>query len=186
MNEHDWQMPSADLHEVLARQMVDAARSDSGLSVAEAGRLIRSLARQAAAAELLALHLAFMAAAAEDRAAKAALQPVTSPTRPPTAAGWGHNTGEHAEPRELVDAWLDVAAVLTSGEATGHRLDDHDTQGAINVLMLDLPHDDGPDRLRSRADWIESGADAGTGPLHQPAAVAAALRKVSDRVDHER
>jgi hypothetical protein len=173
----------ADEHDALARRMVDAARAGSGLTAPEAGRLIRALAGQATAPELLAVHLAFLAAAAEDRATRAVSEPVDRLERPPVRAVLGKRPPDHADPRDLVDAWREVAAVLESGDGTPYRLDEHDTQGAINVLMLDLPHDDGAERLRSRADWIESGADAGTGPLHRPADVADALRRVSDRVE---
>lgn len=186
MAEHAAGITYADLNERLARQMVDAARGSSGLTAPEVGRLIRSLARQASSMELLAVHLAFMAGAAEDRAARAVLEPVNGLEHSPAQAALGRHQRDQAEPRDLVDAWQEVATVLDSGDGTAYGLDDHDTQGAISVLMLDLPHDDGAERLRSRADWIESGADAGTGPLHQPAAVAAALRRVSHRVEHER
>ncbi|PZS29774.1 MAG: hypothetical protein DLM59_12305 [Pseudonocardiales bacterium] len=178
-------MPYADLHENLARRMVEAARGDSGLSVSEVAKLIRSLARQATMPELLALHLSFMAASAEDRASRAVLEPVGGLGQSPAQAALGRHSRDQAEARDVVGAWQEVASVLDAGDGTAPRLDEHDTQGAISVLMLDLPHDDGAERLRSRADWIESGADAGTGPLHQPAAVAAALRRVSDRVEHE-
>ncbi len=186
MAEHAARMPYADPHESLARQMVDAARGTSGLTAPEVGRLIRSLSQQASSPELLIVHIAFMAAAAEDRAARAVLEPVHGFQHSPAQAALGRHTHDRAEPRDLVDAWQEVASVVESGDGTAYRLDDHDTQGAISVFMLDLPHDDGAQRLRSRADWIESGADAGTGPLHQPAAVAAALRRVSHRVEHER
>jgi len=186
MGEPAARLPYTDLHERLAREMVDAARGDSGLTAPEIGRLIRSLARQATSPELLTVHLAFMAAAAEDRTARAVLEPVGGPDQSPAQAALGRYSRDQAEPRDLVDAWQEVASVLEAGDGTAHRLDDHDTQSAISVLMLDLPHDDVAERLRSRADWIDSGADAGTGPLHEPAAVAAALRRVSHRVEHDR
>lgn len=175
----------ADQHDELARRMVDAARAGSGLSAPEAGRAIRALAGQATSPELLAVHLAFLAAAAEDRATRVEVQPTSEPDPFRSGVVLGRHAADLAEPRDLVDAWQEVAAVLEAQRELPYRLDDHDTQGAINVLMLDLPRDDGAERLRSRADWIESGADAGTGPLHHPAAVADALRRVSERVEDQ-
>ncbi len=173
-----------DEHDQLAGRMVEVARGGSRRADPDVHLLIRALARQTSSPDVLATRLALLAADAEDRLASAARALGGFEHRyAPGGPALGHQPADAAEPRDVLEAWREAAAVLDADDGTPHGLDDHDTQSTLSVLLLDLPFDDGAERLRSRADWIESGADAGTGPLHAPTAVAAALRKVSERVE---
>ncbi len=81
---------------------------------------------------------------------------------------------EHEGMRAHLDVWRELGVMLDA-DGTLDQLDESDARHAITVIVVDCP-----DGLRGRADWIESGA--GASPLHDPAAVVAALRRVSELV----
>ncbi len=79
-----------------------------------------------------------------------------------------------------LEAWREFTTLI-DGAGLLDNLDDNDARHAVGAILADLTFD-GPGKLRGRADWIAAEA-AGASPLHDPAAVATALRQVADLSD---
>jgi hypothetical protein len=80
---------------------------------------------------------------------------------------------------EDLEVWREFAGMLDA-EGILDKLSNHDARHAVGAIMVDVV-EHGPDGLRKRADWIDSGSGASV--LQDPAKVSEALRRVADLLD---
>ncbi len=82
--------------------------------------------------------------------------------------------------REEAEVWLEFASIIDA-DGLLDGLVEQDARAVIAVTLFDL-REVGVDGLRHRAEWIET-TERGREPLHDPAAVVGAMRRVADLAD---